>query len=479
MKKKYLKLIIILVVILLVGSIYLFFKNASVKIIINNEEFILDKESKVIDLNTLNSDFATFIEIIPKNYKVKINNKIISKPQKVSLGILKLNSENKIKIEIKKYGTNKWKSFIINTLPSKFLEYDFFGEGGDDLEYYLTTYKLDVYKNQHYIYKLDKKGNVTFYRSVDDISYNFKKNKIGNKVRYTYLERVNKNNVGTNVFFPTKLVVLNEKYEKLEEIFFKDSNKYLNLDNHDYIYLGDNHYILATFEEKVESEFPNLKEKEVSVWNSRIQEVKDNKILWEFQSVNNKNLYDYVNLDYEEFDNWTDRDFRVSSIDYMHFNSMVIDPKDGNLVCSFRNIDAIIKIDRKTGKIIWILGGIGDEFGLSDSEKFSSQHSISYLKDHSLLVYDNGLSNNKTRILKIKLDEAKKEIENYESYDLNYFCPYMGSVKVLDEEKDRYLIAYGSGNNTFAFEELNLKTMHSFSKLKLKIDSTLYNVNKY
>ena len=55
----------------------------------------------------------------------------------------------------------------------------------------------------------------------------------------------------------------------------------------------------------------------------------------------------------------------------------------------------------------------------------------------------------------------------------------MGSVKVLDEEKDRYLIAYGSGNNTFAFEELNLKTMHSFSKLKLKIDSTLYNVNKY
>ena len=43
-------------------------------------------------------------------------------------------------------------------------------------------------------------------------------------------------------------------------------------------------------------------------------------------------------------------------------------------MCSFRNIDSILKIERGTGKILWILGGKGDHFGLTEEQKFSRQH---------------------------------------------------------------------------------------------------------
>lgn len=62
------------------------------------------------------------------------------------------------------------------------------------------------------------------------------------------------------------------------------------------------------------------------------------------------------------------------SIQYSRINSINIDPEDGNIIASLRRSDVCVKIDRKTGKIIWRLGGKKSDFPLDSTERFHLQH---------------------------------------------------------------------------------------------------------
>ena len=369
----------------------------------------------------------------------------------------------------------EWKSYKINTLPSQFPEYEFDGQSSEDGEYYVTTYQLQIRKKQHYIYKLNKKGEIIFYRATPNISYNFKKNIVNDKIRYTYLESYGELSLGFTLSLPTKLIVLDEQYNKINEIYYTSTNdnEEKKLDNHDYLYLSDNHYILSGFEQTTVYNFPEHKGEPFDVWNCKIQEVLDGKVVWEFQSIENEFLYDYCDEENRKIMTYE------PCLDYIHFNSMQIDPADGNLVCSFRNIDSIIKLDRKTGKVIWILGGNGDEFGLTEQQKFSKQHSISFISDHSILIFDNGYKNEKTRILIINIDEKNKTIKKFNDYDLNMYASRMGSIQSINEESNIYLVTYGVGKHEYGFQELNLETLKPIVSFKLKEDNSLYCVNKY
>ena len=386
---------------------------------------------------------------------------------------------DKIEIEIKLWGEFTWKKYVINTLPSQFPEYEFEGISQQKGEYYVTTYQLEAKKYQHYIYKLNHIGEVTFYQATPKVCYQLRKNQIEGKERYNYLESDGELREGFSLSLPTTLVVLDEKYNKIKEIHYYTKEKDersgevdRKLDNHDYLYLADNHYILSGFEIKTVYDFPGYEGKAFEVWNSKIQEVKDGKVLWEFQSIEHKQLYQYC--DEQNKDMMTYEPY----LDYMHFNAIKVDPTDGNLVCSFRNIDAIIKLDRQTGNIIWVLGGIGDEFGLTEQQKFSKQHSISFLSDHSLLIYDNGCKDKKTRILIIKIDEQKKAIEKFTHYNLGIYAVRMGAVQAIQEEDHTYLVTYGVGDNPYGFQELNLETLEPITSFKLKENNALYCVNK-
>lgn len=455
--------------------------NSYAKIVINGKEILISENSQedTFDLDTLNNEYDTILNIELNNAKIKINNQTIKKSKEISLGKINISEESKIEIEVKLSGEFNWKKYIINTLPTQFPSYEFEGEAEEDGEYYVATYALELKKDQHYIYKLDKKGNVTFYQATPKVCYNFKKNSIDGKTRYTYLQSFGEMQEGFTLSLPTKLVVLNEKYEKIDEIYYNqgqnegipDDEK--KLDNHDYIYLSENHYILSGFEKKEVLDFPGYEGEPFGVWNCKIQEILNGKVLWEFQSVENKQIYNYCNEENMEVMK------QEPHLDYMHFNSMKIDETDGNLICSFRNIDCIMKIDRTTGKIMWVLGGPGDEFGLKEEQQFSNQHSISFLSDHSILIYDNGCKNKKTRILKIKLDEKNKKIETFKQYDLDVFARLMGSIQIINEKSDTYLITYGVGEFEYAFQELKLETLEPITSFKSKGSNSLYCVNKY
>ena len=76
---------------------------------------------------------------------------------------------------------------------------------------------------------------------------------------------------------------------------------------------------------------------------------------------------------------------------HSHINSIDLD-LDSNLVVSARNLEEITKIDRKSGNILWRLGGKNNQFKfVNDSIGFSAQHSASILPNGNLILFDNGL----------------------------------------------------------------------------------------
>ena len=76
---------------------------------------------------------------------------------------------------------------------------------------------------------------------------------------------------------------------------------------------------------------------------------------------------------------------------HSHVNSIDVD-LDSNLVISARNLDEITKIDRKSGNIIWRLGGKNNQFKfINDTVGFNAQHDASILTNGHLILFDNGL----------------------------------------------------------------------------------------
>jgi hypothetical protein len=76
-------------------------------------------------------------------------------------------------------------------------------------------------------------------------------------------------------------------------------------------------------------------------------------------------------------------------IDYFHINSIDVD-HDNNLLLSARETSAVYKIDRKSGEIIWRLGGKMSNFEMGEGTRFAYQHDCRRQKDGTITIFDNG-----------------------------------------------------------------------------------------
>lgn len=470
MKKKKVYYLIMLVLIITVFFITLFIyeKNKETKLIIGNEEIVINsKTEQNIDIKTLQSETALTIKK-QGNTKVKINDRYLD--EEINLENLNISKKDKIKIEIP-YFFIFTKTYYINTLPSDFPEYEVQGQSLYEGEYYLTTY--NNLEGPFYLFKLDEKGQIKYYKKTDQITFDFKKEIIEGEKIYSYLEVVENEMLLKNTSYcPCKLILMNENYEVVKEIRYQNNDENEQpLENHGGLILGNNHYILATLEEiELDDGFQNGRYSNNKVTNNKIEEVKDGEVLWEFQTINYPELYSYC--DFETV-------YLSEYMDYAHYNSCTIDKNDGNLICSFRNIDALIKINRTTGELMWILGGKGDQFNLTEEQKFAKQHAVEMLDDGTIILFDNGNSTDESRILEFKIDEENKEILEFNEYDLKVNSTFMGSAQKLDKNEDIYVICYGGGPfKGPLLEEKNIKTNEVYFSFNFINSKYLYRVYK-
>jgi EmrB/QacA subfamily drug resistance transporter len=78
----------------------------------------------------------------------------------------------------------------------------------------------------------------------------------------------------------------------------------------------------------------------------------------------------------------------ISPWDAYHVNSIDLQP-DGTFIVSMRNTFAVYKVDIKTGKIIWTLGGRHSDFKFKSGAEFTWQHDVRMYPGTSLMtVFD-------------------------------------------------------------------------------------------
>jgi len=128
----------------------------------------------------------------------------------------------------------------------------------------------------------------------------------------------------------------------------------------------------------------------------------------------------------------------AGNVDYFHLNSIDVDT-DGDLLISARNTSAIYKVDRKSGDVLWRLGGMKSDFAVDPAASFAYQHDVRRRPDGTITIFDNNAAvpgaQTLSRGLRIKLDMAKMRA----SFVAEYLAPTarttwaMGDVQQLED----------------------------------------------
>lgn len=123
--------------------------------------------------------------------------------------------------------------------------------------------------------------------------------------------------------------------------------------------------------------------------------------------------------------------------DYLHVNSISIAP-DGNLLISARHTWTLYKLDRRTGAVIWRLGGKRNQFEVSSEARFTWQHDARYRAADRITLFDNGsdgrtTSERQSRGVVLAIDDRRRTAQLAEDYrhPSPLLSASMGNLQVL------------------------------------------------
>lgn len=108
--------------------------------------------------------------------------------------------------------------------------------------------------------------------------------------------------------------------------------------------------------------------------------VRTGRVIWEWHSVDHVPIRDTFAVKIRR---------PGAPFDYFHINSIRQAP-DGNIIISARSTNAVYKVSRKTGRIIWTLGGRSSDFRMGKGAYFSSQHDAELDRRGRMTIFDNG-----------------------------------------------------------------------------------------
>jgi hypothetical protein len=247
------------------------------------------------------------------------------------------------------------------------------------------------------------------------------------------------------------------------------------VDGHDHVIVDDGHYIIGLHASKTVSNIPSLPGQSLFVGGVGFQEI-----------VNGAATFNWLSTDHPELYACSARGNGYSAnngADYAHWNALVVDA-DGNWIATLRNLDAVLKINRGTGAISWILGGSCDQFGLGATQKFTSPHDARRAPDGRLTLFDVGAAGVLSRVAAFNLDEAGKTLTAFTPYTTDAHSSYnLGSAQLFAD--GRALVGWGefNGNTTDVSEYDTATGALSFQLTLLPSDRTngyfSYRARKY
>jgi hypothetical protein len=195
-------------------------------------------------------------------------------------------------------------------------------------------------------------------------------------------------------------------------------------DTHDLQRLPDGHYLALTY---VERDGVDLRryggDRRSRVYDGELQELTPGgRVVWRWNS--HGHIETSETLWWDVLDGaQRDKPPGERRWDLVHVNSVEPD-RGGDLIVSFRHVDAIYKIDRRTGGIVWKLGGtqrpeslkvVGDPLG---DRPFGGQHDARLWTDGTLTAFDNETGRHRApRAVRYRIDEAARTATLVEQID--------------------------------------------------------------
>lgn len=165
---------------------------------------------------------------------------------------------------------------------------------------------------------------------------------------------------------------------------------------------------------KVQGGRPGTEEKG-KIWADYLVEMtKDGRTVWEWRSWEHLDpAKDVITAVQDKRSEWT------------HGNA-VMELPDGNLLVSFRDISTVIKIERRTGQILWKMG----------APPLSGQHAPTPLPNGNILIFDNGPhrldeSFPFSRVIEVNSRTSEIVWKYEEGIPSNFFSPRISNAQRL------------------------------------------------
>jgi len=294
---------------------------------------------------------------------------------------------------------------------------------------YLTPFDPDG-RGAGFAYLVGSDGGLKYYyrnppgRDILD----FKKTLIpGGATRYSFYDQAVAGIRVMDETFTTLTVV--------QALPFPDGNTYA-IDGHDHVIVDDGHTLVGVYAAKTVNNIPALPGQSLFVTGTGLQEI-----------VNGVAVFSWLSTDHPQLYACSARGNAFAAnngADYAHWNALAVDA-DGDWLATFRHFDAVLKINRNTGAVRWVLGGACDEFGLTAIQRFSSPHDARRAPDGRLTLFDVGAANVLSRVVAFSLDEAGHTVSTFTPYTRDAHSSYnLGSAQLF--ASGRALVGWGEFN---------------------------------
>ncbi len=158
-------------------------------------------------------------------------------------------------------------------------------------------------------------------------------------------------------------------------------------------------------------------------------------IVQEVDVATGKVLFQWRSDAHIDIDESEDGPNRQGIVDSVHLNSIAVDAA-GQLIISARNTSCVYKVDRRTGEVIWRLGGRKSDFRFGDGAAFAFQHHVVPHPDGTYSVFDNESPKPgavQSRGLVLAVDETARTATLKRSYTHHprVLAGSLGSVQIL------------------------------------------------
>lgn len=318
--------------------------------------------------------------------------------------------------------------YKIHTVNELMADMDIVSNGKADAGVY--TFAIDKF-----LLRVNTDGSIVYYRNVGCIgeslmAENFMAQDTEDGRFYTYFVELKPQWRNANGGFSSGMyVVMDSNYKEINYVTLQanDDPNHTHgegyLDQHEFVLLGENHWISLSYTPLMVENIPDglgIDGKNTGyVHAGIIQEVMDGKVIHEINTTDYEEFYKTA-MECADYETSTDQATADDVKDYVHVNSVCLDPKDGNYLVSMRHQYAVYKFNRETGEIMWTLGGKENDFtGLDEvldenGNLFIGQHYARYVdsalagNDSTITVFDNHTSfqGNTTRTMEFVLDET-------------------------------------------------------------------------